>query len=406
MTFPAVLPTIDATDFALHTRPCPVCASAAVQLLMAQRFTVPSRGGVHGGYDVVLCKRCGFAFAGSTPSQQFFEWYYDSLARKDEMLDPARGFMENKETIVRNSQTADFLAPNLAKGARVLDIGCYTGYLLRQLAARVPGLILTGLDPSQFAADVAQRFHGLDVRVGNVFGAQDLGEYDCVIASHVVEHLVEVQPFLQSVRQLLTPGGIFFIEVPDAAGFSADPQTSGSRAEPYFEYNFEHINYFTQTSLRNLLVMNGFEVVRLEARVSTLPVLAAVCRAHNLPFAAESVAALQRYNEESARRHAKVAIRISAALAAHAQIAVWGAGAHTQRLLASGVLPAERVEFFIDANPALSEALLGGRPVHSPEALETAAPMAVLISSFRSETQIAARLHSEYPQHTALVLYA
>jgi hypothetical protein len=30
----------------------------------------------------------------------------------------------------------------------------------------------------------------------------------------------------------------------------------------------------------------------------------------------------------------------------------------------------------------------------------------VLISSFRSETQIAARLHSEYPQHTALVLYA
>ncbi len=47
-------------------------------------------------------------------------------------------------------------AYNLKSGSKVLDIGCGKGYLLYDLIQCVPGLVIEGLDISQYALDHAQ----------------------------------------------------------------------------------------------------------------------------------------------------------------------------------------------------------------------------------------------------------
>jgi SAM-dependent methyltransferase len=389
------------------TRNCQVCGEPTRKtLIYAQRFTVPSKNGVHAGYDVVACDRCGFAFADAPPSQAFFDAYYRAMAKKDEMLDPDAGYAESAETIARNNHSASQIIPHIRPGDRVLDIGCYTGYLLSVIAREVPNSTGVGLDPSLFAAKVGKRRHGVEVRVGTVFDELDLGEFDVVIATHVLEHVADVQPFLGRLRALLSSRGKLYVEVPDAAQFSSRPGADEQRAEPFFEFNFEHINYFTAATLSNMLEVHGFDPVSLASQKSTLPVIASTWTAKPIRKAPESPAALARYVEESCLKDARVAAIIRSLFERSGSYAVWGAGAHTQRLLASNAIDPQAVVFFIDVNPDFRGATLGGRPIFSPDILDDHPKVPVLISSYRHEKAIRRRILAEGRQNEIVMLYA
>jgi 2-polyprenyl-3-methyl-5-hydroxy-6-metoxy-1,4-benzoquinol methylase len=374
-------------------------------LLYSQRFTMPSVGGIHAGYDVVACDRCGFTFADAPPSQEFFDSYYRAMAKKDEMLDPAADYAESAETVARNDHSAAQIIPQIRSGDRVLDIGCYTGYLLSVIARKVPDAILIGLDPSSFAAGVGKRRHDVDIRVGTVFDDMNLGTFDVVIACHVLEHVADVRPFLATLRGLLAPQGKLYLEVPDAAGFSCRAGSRDQRAEPFFEFNFEHINYFTATSLEYMLDANGFRAVSVASRTSTLPVLASVWTEKPLKYDPQSAANLSRYVEESRAIDAGVETTIRHFAERVKSYCVWGAGAHTQRLLARRIFEPRAIPFFVDSNSALQGATLAGRPILSPATLSDHANLPVVISSFRHEREIRARLIAEGRPNEILTLY-
>jgi len=66
-------------DFA-RPRPCPICDGAQSRLLHRQCFAQLDGGGLLDGYDVVVCRQCGFAFADGIPGQEFFDTYYHGVA--------------------------------------------------------------------------------------------------------------------------------------------------------------------------------------------------------------------------------------------------------------------------------------------------------------------------------------
>jgi 2-polyprenyl-3-methyl-5-hydroxy-6-metoxy-1,4-benzoquinol methylase len=72
---------------------------------------------------------------------------------------------------------------------RVLDLGCGTGSLGRALKARQI-VDVTGVTYSNTEAEMAR--HHLDrviVSDINTFSPTDLGGFDCIICSHILEHL-------------------------------------------------------------------------------------------------------------------------------------------------------------------------------------------------------------------------
>jgi 2-polyprenyl-6-hydroxyphenyl methylase / 3-demethylubiquinone-9 3-methyltransferase len=98
------------------------------------------------------------------------------------------------------------------EGLSVLDVGCGGGLLAEPLARL--GANVTGIDPIQESIDTA-RWHadevGLDVNyeVASLEAiAASNRQFDLVIASEVVEHVVDVPEFLASVATVARRGGL------------------------------------------------------------------------------------------------------------------------------------------------------------------------------------------------------
>jgi SAM-dependent methyltransferase len=99
---------------------------------------------------------------------------------------------------------------------RILDVGCGTGSLGRAIKARQSAEV-TGLTYSETEAEHARQY--LDrviVADLNSFTPRDLGPFDCVVCSHVLEHLYWPEEFLRSISPLFEPDGRLFVALPNA----------------------------------------------------------------------------------------------------------------------------------------------------------------------------------------------
>lgn len=97
---------------------------------------------------------------------------------------------------------------------RVLDVGCGTGYLLRQLAERCPGTAqLAGVDAAPAMIEAAEAAAGrgdgrLVFRVGTAERLPwDAESFDLVVSSTSFDHWVDQQAGLSECIRVLSPGG-------------------------------------------------------------------------------------------------------------------------------------------------------------------------------------------------------
>jgi SAM-dependent methyltransferase len=132
--------------------------------------------------------------------------------------------------------------------ARVLDIGCGRGLLLRAFQRR--GCEVTGTEFSDDACRFAREALKIPVRVGLV---HDLnfpdGSFDVVVMWHVLEHVSDPRTTLAEVSRILRPGGIFLVGVPDFGSPEARLTKAG-----WFHLDVpRHLSHHTRSSLEKSL---------------------------------------------------------------------------------------------------------------------------------------------------------
>ena len=145
-------------------------------------------------------------------------------------------------------------ACTLARGARVLDFGCGTGYGAASLAEAAESVV--GLDISAPAIEWARQMHRdprlkFDLRsdLGRGLAA---GSFDLVTCFEVIEHVDHrtQKRAIRSIAKLLTPGGRLVISTPD-------PQFTASYGDnPY------HLREMTEAEFLELL-RSGFKHVTM-----------------------------------------------------------------------------------------------------------------------------------------------
>jgi len=370
---------MEATD----ARPCPVCGGADARPLYRQRFARLSGGNPVSGYDVVVCEACGAGFARGIPSQAELDAYYRDLSKYE---NAERGGGASPADAARFEAIARSLAPFVPSSeAAVLDVGCATGGLLAEIR-RLGFARVEGLDPSPACAESARSLHGLEVRTGSLAALPDgMPAYDLVILLGVLEHLRDVGPALASVRRLLPERGRLFVEVPDVAGFARYLEA------PFQQFSVEHVSFFSETSLGNVLRRHGFEPLvgtrgaRAQSESSTMPVLTTVAEKVAAPAGrmvrdGETLPALEAYIERSEAREAPVAQVIDDLVRSRRPVVVWGVGTQTAHLLTTRRLAEACIVAFVDSNPGYQGRTLGGVPVFPPEFLRTRSE-AVVIST-------------------------
>ena len=112
----------------------------------------------------------------------------------------------------------DLLDPQ--PGERVLDLGCGSGELTAQIAAR--GARVTGVDSSaEMVARAHERFPGLDVRMADGEQLRVEGTFDAVFSNAALHWMTRPDEVLAGVRAVLRDGGRFTAEMGAARNVSA-----------------------------------------------------------------------------------------------------------------------------------------------------------------------------------------
>lgn len=130
---------------------------------------------------------------------------------------------ENFFIFLEHLATYNFAQPYTV-GKDVLDFGCGTGYGTHHLSGSVRSII--GVDISTDAIDGARRHYltdefraRLDYRVIDPVERAPLpfddDSFDTVLSFQVIEHVQDVDRYLDEVRRVLRPKGVFVCATPD-----------------------------------------------------------------------------------------------------------------------------------------------------------------------------------------------
>ena len=106
-----------------------------------------------------------------------------------------------QETLCRIPMTA---------AARVLDVGCGTGELLRRLRAKYPDAVLAGLDPVAEMLDVArEKLSGReDLRIGYADSLPwPAASFDVVVSCNMFHYITHPVEALTEMARVIRPGG-------------------------------------------------------------------------------------------------------------------------------------------------------------------------------------------------------
>lgn len=129
-------------------------------------------------------------------------------------------FKTAEEYVLHLMHLSDYeRAALLTTDLNVLDLGCNGGYGTSILAKRCKEII--GVDVSQTAIEYAiKKYNSSNIEFkvvdGIILPFQDQ-YFDMVTSFQVIEHLVDLQSYLNEIRRVLKPGGLLVITTPNAA---------------------------------------------------------------------------------------------------------------------------------------------------------------------------------------------
>jgi SAM-dependent methyltransferase len=233
---------------------CPSCGSGAHSQLF-----------VKGGYPIVRCDECSLVFSNPQVDESVVLEEYREGGSNDLWVDVLTSPRQLELDRAKFEEILVELEPHRGDG-RLLDVGTSIGLFLRLALDRG----WDGLGTEFGRRALAYAKDELGVPVGDSPIEQLEGRYDVVSVLSVLEHVNRPREFMGHVSRLLKPGGASYLIVPNVASLAT--RVLHERAATFDGRN--HLLYFSPTTLRDLLAREGFEVVALHTRVSSLdPVL-------------------------------------------------------------------------------------------------------------------------------------
>lgn len=216
-------------------------------------------------FKIVTCTVCSLVYttprlAGDQIETMYQTDYWQSPRPRDfGYMDYVRQYENYRRTFLLRSRVIQRF---IQKPSRLLDIGCGPGYFLKIMEEK--GWDVHGVELSKPMADSAKEHLGLSqVRAGQLqAGDYPIGSFDVIALWDVIEHLEAPRQMLADVRTLLKPDGLLILETQDVKSLFA--RVLGRRWHHY-KY-MEHLWHFSADTLRELLDLEGFEVVYLTHR--------------------------------------------------------------------------------------------------------------------------------------------
>src|SRR3989344_414053 len=160
---------------------------------------------------------------------------------------------------------------------KVLDIGCYNGYISKIIQEQ--GNEVIGVDMSDKAVELCKK-------KGFVCVQRDLEkklpfhdeEFDAVFMGEIIEHIFDTDGLLREARRVLKKNGVLVLTTPNLAApsrriklfFGINPGIESGTLP--LNKNSGHIRYFTCKALAELLERSGFKITKIKGDVVLLKI--------------------------------------------------------------------------------------------------------------------------------------
>jgi SAM-dependent methyltransferase len=163
-----------------------------------------------------------------------------------------------------NQSVFSYLPNNVS---RILDIGCGTGNLGEFIKSNKKCEIVgISYSPSEIeiAAQVLDKAIAIDL---NTEILPDIGQFDCIICSHVLEHLYQPSDFLSKLHNYLRPDGKLIIALPNILHWRQRIEL----VQGNFKYtegglmDKTHFRFFDWQTANKLLTDSGYRILKSEA---------------------------------------------------------------------------------------------------------------------------------------------
>jgi 2-polyprenyl-3-methyl-5-hydroxy-6-metoxy-1,4-benzoquinol methylase len=138
------------------------------------------------------------------------------------------------------------------KSGELLDIGAGTGYFVNYMNNK--GFEAEGIEVDNDARLVAKENFGIELKSADAVYDLEKEKYDIITMWHVLEHIHDLNGYMQKIREALKPGGIFVCALPNFTSFDASHYRNNWAAydvprhlwhfSPQFFYNFAGAHFF------------------------------------------------------------------------------------------------------------------------------------------------------------------
>lgn len=157
----------------------------------------------------------------------------------------------------------NFILAAVQSGKRVADLGSNHGHMAD--AIRLKGNLVTAVDLPEVVDVGRVKFPELEWKAANLeepfADAVGRSVFDVVVASEIIEHLVNIDGFMRECVALLKQGGLLAITTPNAARpLNTAQMLKGYHVRGFFDdlKNPMHIRFYTLWTLKELLAKHGF----------------------------------------------------------------------------------------------------------------------------------------------------
>jgi len=218
-------------------------------------------------YPLVLCKKCGIMRANPRLNETAYVDFYahdyrvlygNKISDRDERYE---------KKIKQAEDLYNFVSRHIGipRGTVVFDIDCNMGSFL--VPFHKNGCEVMGADYDEECIEFGRKKTGLNLEIGGVEKLKGFGKKaDIVILNHVLEHFLDIDKELKSIRDIIKPGGFIFIAVPGTLWWIKNMCASDIMAL----LQNAHLWQLTMDSLRYVMECCGFEFVYGDERVRAI----------------------------------------------------------------------------------------------------------------------------------------
>jgi 2-polyprenyl-3-methyl-5-hydroxy-6-metoxy-1,4-benzoquinol methylase len=214
--------------------------------------------GVSGEFSYAECKECGLFVLKPFPSLEDLKRFYPDNYPAFQIGGEAKGAIYNFLHKLKSSALKKYIEKFARiRGAHVYDVGCGAGDLLAQFG-KWGAAQLSGIDFSSVACAIANSKPGVKVEQGLFLESKIApSTFDIAIMHHYIEHTIEPENELRRTFEILKPGGILLMELPNFAAW--DRRLFGR----YWGGNHtpRHTYQFTARTIVEFLKAAGFREV-------------------------------------------------------------------------------------------------------------------------------------------------